>query len=124
MAEAETKYKILLNTYTIQNPPVDTPVENPVETPVDTTVDTPVETPAEQPAEQVDTITYSTDSKPVQTRDYKSVSEATTAAVQASTEANTSDDLPQTGDSKSLLSVLGLGTLALALFGMKKKEEN
>lgn len=62
MAEAETKYETLLNTYTIQKPPVDTPVENPVETPVDTTVDTPVETPAEQPAEQVDTITYSTDS--------------------------------------------------------------
>ena len=124
MAEAETKYKTLLNTYTIQNAPVDTPVETPVETPAEQPVDTTVDTPAEQPAEQVDTIAYSTDSKQVQTRDYKSVAEATAAAVQASTEANTSDKLPQTGDSKSLLSVLGLGTLALALFGMKKKEEN
>ncbi|HEP1809891.1 TPA: LPXTG cell wall anchor domain-containing protein [Streptococcus suis] len=125
--------------------PVDTPTDKPVDTPTDKPVDTPTEKPAETPAEQpVDTPT----DKPVeQLTDASSLTDQTAGKVQAvtATDKKTVDKsapstpavkpeevsqpvdkiLPKTGDSSSMLLVLGgvlsgLSGLGLAATSRKR----
>ncbi|HFI0794801.1 TPA: LPXTG cell wall anchor domain-containing protein [Streptococcus suis] len=115
----------------VETPPAETkPVETPVEKPVEQPVEIPAETPTDKPVEHASSLTDQTAGKaqPVATTDKKKVdtsTPSTSPVTSQDTAKTTAKSLPKTGDSGSMLLVLGgflsgLSGLGLAATSRKK----